>query len=90
MEIENYLISKGIYPNLKGFDYIVESIKLIREDRDYKFFITKKLYPELSKRFNDTTSKVERAIRHAIDRAGLNYTNSEFLTIAELETKQKK
>lgn len=90
MEIENYLISKGIYPNLKGFDYIVESIKLIREDREYRFSVTKKLYPELSKRFNDTTSKVERAIRHAIDRTGMRHTNSEFLSLVELETRDKK
>jgi two-component system response regulator (stage 0 sporulation protein A) len=90
MEIEKYLMGKGFYPSLKGFDYIVEAVKLIREDRDYKLYITKKLYPKIAEMFNDTKSKVERAIRHAINRAGLNYTNSEFIAIAEVETRESK
>ena len=90
MEIEKYLIDKGIYPNLKGFDYIVTSVKLIRQDRSYKFNVTKKLYPELGKMFNDSRQGVERVIRHAIEKAKLNYTNSEFIALAELETRGEK
>ena len=90
MEIEKYLINNGILPNLKGFDFIVESVKLIREDSSYKFNITRKLYPKLCEIFNETPIKVERAIRHAIRRSGFQHTNSEFIAIVELETRNKK
>lgn len=88
MDIEMYLIGKGFLPNLKGFDIIVEAVKLVREDREYKLNATKKLYPKLAEIFNDTQSKIVRAIRHSIDRAGLNYTSTELIALAEIETRE--
>lgn len=88
MDIEKYLLNKGFMPSLKGFEYIVFAIQLIRNDKKYKREITIRLYPDIAKEFNDLPSRVERAIRHSIFRAGINYTNSEFLAIAELETRK--
>lgn len=90
MEIENYLIEKGIFPNLKGFDMIAEAVRLIRKDITYKYKITTKLYPKLAETFKESKSKVERAIRYSIERAGHNYTNSEFIALAEIETRDFK
>ena len=90
MEIEKYLSSNGVLPNLKGFDLIVEAIKLIRQDNSYKFSITTKLYPKLSEIFKESTTRVERLIRYSIEKAGYNYTNSEFITIAEVESRSVK
>lgn len=89
MEIEKYLIDKGFRPHLKGFEFVVEAVKLFREDREYKLYVTKKLYPKIAEMFNETPSKVERAIRHLVDSAGFRYTNSEFIALVEVETREK-
>lgn len=87
MEIEKYLVNKGFNPTLKGFDYIVSAVQLIREDRSYKFNTTKKLYPKLCEIYGDSQANVERAIRSSITNAGLDYSNSEFIAIAEIESR---
>lgn len=56
---------KTIYPNVKGYKYIVEAVKMIQDSGDF-LQITKKIYPEIAKKHNTTKSKVERTIRHAI------------------------
>lgn len=87
MEIEKYLLQKGLNPAFKGFDYIVEAINLFNKDRKYKNNVTKELYPTIAKTFSDTPSKVERAIRHCIQSAGFKIPNSEFIATAQIETK---
>jgi len=86
-KIEKLLLEKDFKPNLKGFDYIVEAIELIQQDKEYLRSITKKLYPTIANNHNDTVSRVERAIRHAIQCAKIGNTNAEFLarTIIELK-----
>ena len=79
-KIENYLINKGIRAQYKGFDCLVEAIKLVQKDRTYKNSITKRLYPDVAKTLNETASKVERVIRH-------DMTNGEFISRAALELK---
>lgn len=87
-KIENYLINKGIRVQYKGFDCLVEAIKLVQKDRTYKNSITKRLYPDVAKTLNETASKVERAIRHAISKSKVLYmTNGEFISRAALELK---
>lgn len=87
-KIENYLINKGIRAQYKGFDCLVEAIKLVQKDRTYKNNITKRLYPDVAKTLNETASKVERAIRHAISKSKVLYmTNGEFISRAALELK---
>lgn len=84
-EIEEYLINKGISVHIKGFDCLVEAVRLMREDKSYKYNITKRLYPDIANMLNETPTKVERAIRHAIDKAKIRMTNSEFIAMAVLE-----
>lgn len=67
--VANELIEIGIKPSLKGYSYLKEALVRCYEDGSYLCGITKRLYPELAKFFNTTASKVERAMRHAIERA---------------------
>ena len=65
--VSNLLISIGIPPQLKGYSYLREAIILTFENKTYKDNITKKLYPKIAEIFETTSSKVERAIRNAIE-----------------------
>ena len=65
--IANIFLSMGIPAHIKGYHFLREAIKLVVYDRDMINAITKDLYPTVAKRFSTTSSKVERAIRHAID-----------------------
>ena len=86
---EQYLVKKGINVATKGFDYLCTAIRLIKEDRLYKLNITKKLYPKIAEMFNDTPSRVERAMRHSILQMGIKKSVSEFVSLAELELRNK-
>ena len=57
----------GVPAHIKGYQYIREAIILAVNDEDIINSITKTLYPTLSEKFNTTSSRVERAIRHAIE-----------------------
>lgn len=57
----------GVPAHIKGYHYLRESILLCVEDREMINSVTKLLYPTVAKRFNTTSSRVERAIRHAIE-----------------------
>ena len=57
----------GISTNLKGYYYIREAIELIIKDLNYVGALTKRLYPDVAKKFDTTASRVERAIRHSIE-----------------------
>ncbi len=57
----------GIPSHIKGYQYIREGVSLIFENPDMIGGITKELYPELALKFDTTVSRVERAIRHAIE-----------------------
>lgn len=57
----------GVPANVKGFEYLRESIKLSVENSDILNSITKVLYPTIAKQYNTTATGVERTIRHAID-----------------------
>jgi two-component system response regulator (stage 0 sporulation protein A) len=68
-EITNILSSVGIPRSIKGFSFLREAIVLSVNNEDYIKKITKKLYPEIAKKFNETPHRVERAIRWAIETA---------------------
>ena len=87
MQVEKYLLGKGLKPHIKGFWYIVEAINLVRQDKIYLREVCSKLYPEIAEKYKDTASKVERAIRHSIFSAGTKMTNAEFIALAEIETR---
>lgn len=65
--ISNIFISVGIPPHIKGYQYLREGIKLAVNEPTIINSITKCLYPEIAKKYETTPSKVERAIRHAIE-----------------------
>ena len=57
----------GIPAHIKGYQYLRYGIKMVIEDPDVINRITKELYPSIAKHFGTSASKVERAIRHAIE-----------------------
>ena len=57
----------GVPAHIKGYQYVREAIMIAVEDMDVINAVTKVLYPEVAKRFGTTPSRVERAIRHAIE-----------------------
>ncbi len=67
MKISKMLHSLGIPSHIKGYQYIRESIMLIYDNPYIIGGITKELYPEVAQRYKTTSSRVERAIRHAIE-----------------------
>lgn len=57
----------GVPAHIKGYQYLREAILIVVEDMEIINAVTKILYPEVAKRFGTTASRVERAIRHAIE-----------------------
>ena len=57
----------GVPAHIKGYQYLREAILIAVDDMDVINAVTKILYPEVAKRFGTTASRVERAIRHAIE-----------------------
>ncbi|MGI5978613.1 MAG: sporulation transcription factor Spo0A [Oscillospiraceae bacterium] len=57
----------GVPAHIKGYQYLREAIILTINDMDIINSVTKVLYPTVAKKFNTTPSRVERAIRHAIE-----------------------
>ena len=66
-KISKIFISVGIPAHIKGYQYLREGVKMAVSNPDVINNITKKLYPQIGEKFNTTASKVERAIRHAIE-----------------------
>lgn len=65
--IRKVLDQIGMKHNLKGHGYIISAIEKALDDRNKLNRITKTLYIEISQENNDTPSRVERVIRHAIE-----------------------
>lgn len=65
--ISNIFITIGIPPHIKGFAYLREGIKMVVADPAVINKVTKVLYPMIGEKFSTSASKVERAIRHAIE-----------------------
>ncbi|MGG1686594.1 sporulation transcription factor Spo0A [Pseudalkalibacillus sp. NRS-1564] len=57
----------GVPAHIKGYMYLREAITMVYNDIELLGSITKVLYPDIAKKFNTTSSRVERAIRHAIE-----------------------
>ena len=72
----------GVPAHIKGYQYLRCAILMTIDDDDIINSVTKVLYPSVAKRFGTTTSRVERAIRHAIevawDRGDVDTLNSYF------------
>lgn len=66
-KITNIFITVGIPAHIKGYQFLREAIKMAIDNPEIINSITKRLYPEVAQRFDTSPSKVERAIRHAIE-----------------------
>ena len=66
-KISSVFISIGIPAHIKGYHFLREAVKMVVENPDSINRITKELYPGIARRFGTSASKVERAIRHAIE-----------------------
>ena len=65
--IANLFLTVGIPAHIKGYQFLREAVKMVIDNPDLMGRITKELYPGIARRFGTTSSKVERAIRHAIE-----------------------
>lgn len=70
----------GVPAHIKGYNYLREAIMMVYYDIELLSSVTKILYPEIAKKFKTTSSRVERAIRHAIEVA---WNRGNYETISE-------
>ena len=66
-DITQLLKRMGIPAHIGGYSYLRTGVMMTLEDPELRGAITKALYPKIAKKYNVTASKVERAIRHAIE-----------------------
>ena len=82
MRVTDILHQVGVPAHIKGYQYLRTAILLTVRDSDVINSVTKVLYPSVAKKYQTTTSRVERAIRHAIgvawDRGDVDTLNSYF------------
>jgi len=67
IKISNVLKELGIPANLRGYAYIRDAVVLGVDDPQIIYEVTSKLYPKIARMNNTTPTRVERAIRHAIE-----------------------
>ena len=64
-----HMVKCGFHARQKGYRYLREAVWIAYQEPEYLASVTKRLYPEVAKRFNTTDKQVERAIRNAIETA---------------------
>ncbi|MBQ9931876.1 MAG: sporulation transcription factor Spo0A, partial [Firmicutes bacterium] len=67
VDITNMIHEVGVPAHIKGYHYLRNAITMVVQDMDLLSAVTKELYPAIAKMNNTTPSRVERAIRHAIE-----------------------
>jgi two-component system response regulator (stage 0 sporulation protein A) len=67
MEITNIIHQLGVPAHIKGYLYLREAILMVVNEIELLGAVTKELYPLIAEKYNTTASRVERAIRHAIE-----------------------
>ena len=65
--VAKLFLSIGIPAHVKGYQYLREAVRMVMEDHSVINRITKELYPGIARRYGTSSSKVERAMRHAIE-----------------------
>ncbi|ACL69416.1 sporulation transcription factor Spo0A [Halothermothrix orenii] len=82
VRITEILHQLGVPAHIKGYLYLREAIELVIKNVELLGAVTKELYPSVAERYNTTPSRVERAIRHAIevcwDRGNVSVLNKYF------------
>ena len=66
-DITDILHEVGVPAHIKGYLYLREAISLVYNNVELLGAVTKTLYPDIARMYNTTASRVERAIRHAIE-----------------------
>ncbi|MCD2345149.1 sporulation transcription factor Spo0A [Clostridium guangxiense] len=66
-EITSIIHEIGVPAHIKGYMYLREAITMVVNNIELLSAVTKELYPSIAKKYNTTASRVERAIRHAIE-----------------------
>jgi len=79
--IRDLLRDLGSPCHLIGYEQAVYAIKLVISDRKYLEKITLRLYPEIAKKFNNTPSRAERAIRHLVETAWIRHDTEDAFRI---------
>jgi two-component system response regulator (stage 0 sporulation protein A) len=69
VEVTRIIHEIGVPAHVKGYQYLRAAIMLVTEEINYLGAVTKELYPTIAKKYDTTPSRVERAIRHAIELA---------------------
>ena len=67
VEVTGIMHEIGVPAHIKGYQYLRDAIMMVVKDLDIINSITKQLYPSIAREYNTTPSRVERAIRHAIE-----------------------
>lgn len=65
--ITNIIHEIGVPAHIKGYLYLRDSITMVINNMELLSAVTKELYPSIARKYNTTSSRVERAIRHAIE-----------------------
>jgi len=69
VQVTNLLRSFGFPPNLTGYGYLRDAIIMAVHDHSYVQAMTTRLYPEIAVKYKTVGARVERAIRHAVEKA---------------------
>ncbi len=91
--ITNMIKDIGIPPHLKGYNFLKEAVLLVLEQPEILNKVTKQLYPSIAIKFDTTSSRVERSIRHAIEQVWTRHETVEHISdifgysVAHLESK---
>ena len=82
VEVTKVIHEIGVPAHVKGYQYLRDAIMLVVDEINYLGAVTKELYPTIAQKYDTTPSRVERAIRHAIelawDRGDLDKINKFF------------
>ena len=81
LSISNILHSLGMPSHIKGYQYIRDSILMMYDNPEMIGGITKEIYPEVADKYETTSSRVERAIRHAIE---VSWTRGDYDLMEEI------
>ena len=69
VEVTRIIHEIGVPAHVKGYQYLRDAIMLVAEEMNFLGAVTKELYPTIAQKYDTTSSRVERAIRHAIELA---------------------
>ena len=81
LRVTELLHTLGVPSQIKGYQYLREGILMLYESTGLIGGITKEVYPEIAIRYNTTASRVERAIRHAIE---VSWNRADYATMNKL------